>query len=228
MKKIVVKIKNDNVTLIEINDVLSVNFGALDRGNVADTTNCGVYSNNGKIAFIDKTKTFKTVISNYSNLNVGIYYYSNGIKKQIANFLIDDYDYNDENKKVTLTLKDNLLGWQNQKNDEYSMPFTHSIEGIFTHFFIFSAGRTEGAVDKMAVSSVGTLYMPSATKWSNADKICQATMTRCFCDIEGTPMFADETPKQSNNIVIRPQNILSIGNATSKNKTKIQKVSISA
>ena len=227
MKKLIAEIKNDNATLIEINDVLSVNFGALDRGNITDTTNWGLYSNKGEIVFIDKTKTFKSIISNYEDLRVNIYY-SNSQKKQLATFLIDDYEYNDESKKVTLTLKDNLIGWQSQTLDEYYEFSEKSIFSIWSYIHGEQSRLTNAVRIKMGLPIVNTSYMQKSSKWSNADKICQATMTRCFCDTDGTPLFADETPKQSNNIIIRPRNILSINNAARNAKTKIKDVSISA
>lgn len=227
MKKLIAEIKNDNATLIEINDVLSVNFGALDRGNITDTTNWGLYSNKGEIVFIDKTKTFKSIISNYEDLSVNIYY-SNSQKKQLATFLIDDYEYNDESKQVTLTLKDNLIGWQSQTLDEYYEFFEKEISSIWSYIHGEQSRLTNAVRIKMGLSIVNTSYMQKSSKWSNADKICQATMTRCFCDTDGTPLFADETPKQSNNIIIRPRNILSINNVARNAKTKIKDVSISA
>lgn len=227
MKKLIAEIKNDNATLIEINDVLSVNFGALDRGNITDTTNWGLYSNKGEIVFIDKTKTFKSIISDYEDLSVNIYY-SNSQKKQLATFLIDDYEYNDESKKVTLTLKDNLIGWQSQTLDEYYEFFEKNIGSIWSYIHGEQSRTTYAALAKMGLSIVNTSYMQKSSKWSNADKICQATMTRCFCDTDGTPLFADESPKQSNNIIIRPRNVLSINNVARNAKTKIKDVSISA
>ena len=228
MKKLTAEIQSNGETLIAIDNVLGISFGALDRGDLTDITNWGVFSNKGELSFIDTTKNFKSIISSYYNPNVCIYYITNSTKKLLATFLIDDYDYNDESKKVTLTLKDSLIDWQQNNIDEYYTFVKKSISDIWGDIYGAGARATTEALNDMSASMINTSYLNKATKWSNADKICQATMLRCFCDFDGTPMFSDETPRQLNNIVIKPRNIFSIGNKVGNVKTKIQLPSISA
>ena len=227
MKKLIAKIINDDTTLLSINNVLNVSFGALDRGNVSDTTNWGCFSNKGEVVFIDSSKEFKSIVSNYENIKVRIYYVFNATEKLLATFLIDDYDYEDESGKVTITLKDSLMDWQQQNVEEYYEFVEQSIGEIWNSKYSNFAKKTENASAIMFRTFANTSYMPKSSRWSDADKICQATMLRCFCDIDGTPLFSRETSKQNNNIVIRPKNILSIGEKTKNTKTKISSVSIS-
>jgi hypothetical protein len=142
--------------------------------------------------------------------------------------LIDDFDYEDESGKVTITLKDSLMDWQQQNVEEYYDFVEKSILEIWNSKYYNFANKTQGASAYMARTSVNTSYMTKSSRWSDANKICQATMLRCFCDIDGTPLFSTESSKQNNNISIMPKNILSIGEKIKNTKTKIQDVSISA
>ena len=227
MKRLVIKIKNDDETLFTIENPLYVSFSSLDRGTVSDITNWGCFSNKGEVEFIGE-ESFVTTIENYQNANVCIYYIYKSTEKLLATFLIEDLTFNKENKKIIITLKDELLDWQKQSVQEYYEFETKPVDDICDEYFGDSIEKTKNAIYKMNRTVVNTSYMEKSNKWNNVDKICQATMLRCFCDNDGKPLLSDETPKQSEVIIIRPRNILSIGNKTNSKKTKITDVSISA
>ena len=233
MKKLTVKIKNVNDVVISLDRELSkVSFGALDRGNVSDTTNWGCFSNTGEIEFFDTNMgtadSFETVMSYAPNATVCIYYNSGNIEKLLATFLIDDYEINYETKKVSLKLKDNLVAWQEQNMDEYYGFYKKSLYDIWNATFSGETKITNSAEELMQNTSIEISYMEKSNKWANIDKICQASMTRCFCDADGTAVISDETPTNNTPIIIQPRNILSIENKVSSRNTKVKDVQISA
>ena len=227
MKRLVIKIKNDDETLFTIENPLYVSFSSLDRGTVSDITNWGCFSNKGEVEFIGE-ESFVTTIENYQNANVCIYYIYKSTEKLLATFLIEDLTFNKENKKIIITLKDELLDWQKQSVDEYYEFEKKTTEDICNEIFGESIKIATNVGNKMFRTIVNTSYMEKSSKWVAADKICQATMLRCFCDNDGTPLISYDTPKQSEVIIIRPRNILGINNNKSAKKTKINDVSISA
>lgn len=231
MKKLTATIvTNEGTQLFGIDgNILSVNFGALDRGDISDTTNWGVFSNKGELAFVDVRGDFKSSIHEKENMKVCIYYRSEYISYLLATFLIDDYDYNEESKQVTLTLKDSLIDLQQKSVEQYYTFIRDNLHNacndVFEGYGLEFGGNAENVLKD---TKINTMYMKSDSVWSNLDKICQATMLRCFCGENGMPVLSDETPKQQNNIIIRPRNILSIENRIRNSKTVIKSVSISA
>ena len=228
MKKLTVKIKNISLD----REVTMVSFGSLDRGNVSDLTNWGCFSNTGSIEFFDTNmgtaESFETVMSYAPNATVRIYYNSGNIEKLLATFLIDDYEINYETKKVSLKLKDNLVAWQEQNIDEYYEFYQKSLYDIWNATFSGETKIKSSAENLMRQTNIEISYMEKSNKWANIDKICQASMTRCFCDADGTPIISDETPRSGELFSIRPRNILSIENKTSNRNTKVEDVTISA
>jgi hypothetical protein len=228
MKKLIAEITKDDATLLSIKKSISITFGALDRGDISDTTNWGCFSNKGEVVFIDSTKEFKEIYSNNDNIKVKIYYSSNQTKKLLATFLIDDFDYEDESGKVTITLKDSLMDWQQQNIGKYYEFYEKPMSEIWGKKLSRKMCSTDSAFFKMSKSKIGISYLKSDNRWSTAEKFCQASMTRVFCDEHGTPIISDETPKQEGFILIQPQNILSIQDKVGNRKTKIESPSIHA
>jgi hypothetical protein len=226
MKKLIAKITKDDDVLLLIKNTISIAFGSLDRGDISETTNWGCFSNTGEIVFIDSEKEFEGIYSNNDNIKVKIYYSSDQTEKLLATFLIDDFDYEGESGKVKIILKDSLMDWQQQDVGEYYEFVEGSIYSIWQSKYGSLSNCSTKAKEIMSNTTVPTRYMENSSRWNNANKICQATMLRCFCDNDGTPLFSSESPKQQNSIVINPQNILSIGNRIKQAKTKVDSVSI--
>ena len=53
-KRLIAKLKDgDNVIMTIDSNMLSCEFGALDRGNLTDIVNWGIYANRGSVSFVD-------------------------------------------------------------------------------------------------------------------------------------------------------------------------------
>lgn len=237
MKKLIVKITgffedDDGTTGVVImpldQEISYVSFGALDRGNVSDLTNWGCFSNKGEVEFFDRANEFNEIISKYPNAHVSIYYSSIGVEKLLATFLVDDYDYDAEIKKVKLVLKDKLIDWQYQNVEEYYEFYAKTLDEILGEVGYGVLVSDSVFYNTLSETEINISYIEKANKWANVDKICQATMTRCFCNAAGNPYISDETRSQAPTIIIRPRNILSIENPISNRNTKINDVSIPA
>jgi hypothetical protein len=143
--------------------------------------------------------------------------------------LIDDFEYDDEQHKVSLILKDQLIDWQQQNINEYYEFYPKSLYDIWAKTFSEETEVKNSAENLMRNTTVEISYMEKGNKWSNMDKICQASMTRCFCDVDGVPIVSDETPYFSGDLFkINPRNILSIENKTSNRNTMVKDVQISS
>ena len=58
-KRLIAEIINGEEVIMTIDDNMSYcEFGALDRGNITDVVNWGIYANRGSISFIDNVGYF--------------------------------------------------------------------------------------------------------------------------------------------------------------------------
>ena len=106
-------------TTININkqNLVSLNRQFIDRENIMHPS-YGIYSNSGKIEFRDnngEVKEFITKKQKSPNLS-GKIYLEDSIKKDsypIGDFITNDWDYDDDNRIVTVSIYDDLQEWQN-------------------------------------------------------------------------------------------------------------------
>lgn len=222
MKKLIVKIKNNEEVLISLDGELeSVSFGTLDRGDVSNVTDWGSFSNKGEVVFFDNNDLFNKIVSENPDLDICIYYKDNFINKKVATFKIDDYNFYKETKKVVISFKDNLIEYQ-EKIFNKIYEFEEKTAGYIVNNFLSQfVDMNEFASILLSGINFNIPYIEEGTVWDAINKICQATMTRCFCNEDGKPSIYSDKPQQ-NRIIIKPKNILSIQNEVSKRKTVIK------
>ena len=227
MAKLICKLLDNNNNIIyNVDGFLNIEFSSRDRGNISESTDWGIYANSGNFEFIDNNSTFLSVAERIES--ICIYYSALNKEKLLATFLIEDYEYDYETKKVNVKLKDSILGLQTSHLGEYYPFHAETLLSIYNKNISSFANITNESSNKMSNTHINTSYMDKSTKWSAINKICQASMLRCFSDVNGRPLITDETPRQNNHIIIKPKNIISIENYISSKKTKVEKVSISA
>lgn len=220
MKKLIVDIKKDDEVLMSLDKELSfVSFGDLDRGDISDTTNWGVYSNVGEIEFFDKYNNFVNIFSENPSLSVCIYYKSYRQNKLLYTFKIDDYEKNHETKIVSVKLKDEISEWQNQSVPEYYEFYPKKLSEIFEDTLGKEIEKTEVVSSRMNKTTIGVSYMEASNKWRRAEKFCQASMSRIFCLPNGKPVISDEKTNETECILINPKNVLSFGEKSKNEKS---------
>ena len=223
-KRLIAKINfPDGKIIIVDNNLLSVEFGALDRGSLTDVIDWGIYANRGSLSFIDNIGYFNNANINSSqikNAKVQIYLKKNE-EKLLATFDVADTNFDDATRQVDIELQSHLLSWQNiytEKSYWYSSKMSYSVfEEIFNDLGVEIYAPEYSSWAKMRLSGV---YVPVNTKlWDFALSFCQVEMVRIFENANGsakilpiskTPIIVD-----INNVInFSNSNFVSIPNAT--------------
>lgn len=236
MKKLIAKLYIvDSSTSEEIQNITSISFGALDRGNVSDTTNWGCFSNKGEISFVD-TQGIVQLLESMEDIEIEFFCKDQNSETLLATFIVDDFEQNEETKEAKITLKDKLLSMQTTEHDEIYKGVGGA--GVIASSLLNSIGSFSKAglvLVKLSYIRIPVAYIESGSVWSQLDKFCQATMLRCVCNKYGEIEITDETkgnaqqgvePLAESPSIIRSRNILSIGNKTKNYKTKINSANI--
>ena len=103
--------------VIDKKNVISIDFGIVDRGEISLPT-WGIMSNSGRIDFVDvdgKIKNYAYQRRVYAGLPVEIYLTDNlyGTKKTFSNFVTGDWQYDSNNRQVSVSITDELEEMQN-------------------------------------------------------------------------------------------------------------------
>ena len=211
-KRIIAKIFNGEELIMTIDrNMLSCEFGALDRGNLTDVVNWGIYANRGSISFIDNIGYFNNQNVNSSEIK-GYkvrFYLAKEQQILIATFNIEDVYFEEETKKVDISVVSPLLKLQNEKSTKNIYPFYEAnLSGLvyYINDFLPNSNFSIGEGDFTNIT-IGCPYIPVDTVWNIITKICQATMSRVVetpnGDFQITSSFPQRTP-----IIVNPKNII--------------------
>lgn len=219
MKKLIAEIIFDTESILVSDNLLHASFGALDRGNITELAEYGIYVNKGTLSFIDRDSSFKNLYKD----NVGKVRFWLGYEVTcVATFDIESAEINEETKQAELNLISHLMEWQNTKI--YRSLF-RQYNGLFESKtalqlveFVKNNWGIELNVETDRLQNT-TIYCPDIEKemyvWDFMTQICQASMCMIFDDEYGIPCIRDTLPNNSN-IVITPNRIISVEkNATS-------------
>lgn len=211
-KRLIAKIFNGEEVVMTIDrNMLSCEFGALDRGNLTDVVNWGIYANRGSISFIDN-------IGYFNNQNVNSpeikrykvrFYLAKDNQNLISTFNIEDVDFDEDTRRVDIRVVSTLLNLQNEKSSKriyiFDETYSSGLVAYINDFFPnsnFSIG--EGDFTNI---TIGCTYISVDTVWNIITKICQATMSRVVektnGDFEIKSSFPQRTP-----INVKPKNII--------------------
>lgn len=232
-KRLIAKIFNGNQLIMTIDrNMLSCEFGALDRGNLTDVVNWGIYANRGSISFIDNIGYFNSQNVNSTDIKKCLvkFYLAKNQETLIATFKVDNVDFDDETRKVEIQLVGKVIELQNK-------PSTLTGKDVFTFNvksakFLSGLGNSDFDIEKdlpenyneyypsygLTIGENAELlehifvfcpYLTFGNFWDKTTKICQATMCRVIEDEDGNAIIAGERPTRTPTIV-NPKNILSI------------------
>jgi hypothetical protein len=116
--KLTATITKDDGSLISIDyrNLIKINVSRTDRSSVKSPS-YGVLSNGGNITLIDYDNSIKQMMLNRtvrSGMKTNIYLENTVSKSKISvgEFLTSKWDYDVDNKQVSVSLKDNLMEWQ--------------------------------------------------------------------------------------------------------------------
>ena len=219
-KRLIAKIFNGEDVVATIDKtLLHAEFGALDRGNITDVVNWGIYANRGSISFIDDTGLFNSQTINSSEIigySVKFYLVDKTKETLISTFNLDNFKTNDENTgRVDIETISKLLDWETEKIKESIYPFENrSIYGCIREINdSFPNYNLEIASRDYNISStvIGCpFFEKDSSMWSISTKLCQASMGRVVERPDGTPEIGSCFPQRDATIIIKPKNIIDI------------------
>lgn len=212
-------------------NISSVDFEALDRGDVSNVVSYGIYSNKGTLTFFDYDRTFYDGSKEdvWRGGKVEIYLSSDVLNRLIGTFQIDDYEYNQETKEVSVNLVDQLITWQGKTVYTIYKFYPTSLYGLIDYIFL---GKEPIKMDTATETYLDSIYIDctfisETNLWDVMTQICEASMCRIFCDPDGSPRIHINYFPKSSRIIVRPYHIFGISDKTSEYKTKIPSASIS-
>ena len=231
-KRLIAEIINGEEVIMTIDsNMLSCEFGALDRGNLTDIVNWGIYANRGSISFIDNIGYFNNQNVNSSEIkNYKVKFYL--VKSQrslIATFKIDNVDFEEETREVNIELISGIIDLQRKvPNEKISFPFSQknalyliglsndipSSEAASYPWYYPSFGLKKGEdYENLERVIIYCPFLDEKNAWDRISNICQSTMYRVVEDENGNPIITGSFPNRKS-IIVAPNNILNISKAS--------------
>lgn len=174
-----------------------LDFSVFDRGDKS-LPSYGIISNTGNINFIDvdgEIKDYSEQEILKSGLNVTIYLNDSltKVKETIAIFKTATWNYDTDNRYVSLTVKDDLEEWQeitvNGINYDPSSPKSMTFKDIYEHLYNQTPIRfnmlrfndlDEKTKEVLQNSVVQYPTMNNGTLWNLWNKVCQACLLHIY------------------------------------------------
>lgn len=217
-KRLIAEIINGEEVIITIDsNMLSCEFGALDRGNLTDIVNWGIYANRGSISFIDNVGYINNQNINTPGLSkkkVRFYIVNKIGKNLISTFDIEDARFDEETRQVDIQLVSPLLKLQTEKLKSSIYPFYETRLDDMVFYVNEASPNTyvnTGSDTKFLYSIIGCPYIEKDTIWNVLTKICQASMSRICENQYGSPEISSSFPNRTP-IVVKPKNIIGFVN----------------
>ena len=219
-KRLIAEIINGEEIVMTIDqNMLSCEFGSLDRGSITDVVNWGIYANRGSISFIDNIGYFNN--KNTSFLEVKNYtvkfYLMKSQKSLIATFKIDSVDFDEETREVNIDLVSKIISLQKERTTRSVYPFYRSVLGNLLSDIIDTIPNARISIGEDSANIKNTFiecpYIGIDTAWNVLTKICQASMSRLVEAENGDLILTSSFPKRTP-IIVEPNNIINIENAS--------------
>lgn len=221
-------------------NIVSVDVEALDRGNVTDVINWGVYANRGSLSFIDRNGTINGMLEKHRVIDVQVFLADNSDEILLATMDASDFFYNVDTGQIDLELSDKLDALQN-KSFARIYPFkTTSIFNLAQSVFINQAGLSLAdwasatnnyALETMVAVNIHCPDLQARNVWDAITQLCETAMLRVYSDPYGKPYIAGissvSPDSKSRPIIIRSRNILSHPKKVPRHKTQVLNPKIS-
>lgn len=217
-------------------NIVSVDVEALDRGNVTDVINWGVYSNRGSLSFIDRDGTINGMLEKHRVIDVQVFIADNSDEILLATMDASDFFYNVDTGQIDLELLDKLDSLQNKPFSRLYPFETSSIYNLAQSVFINQAGmslddwveaKNSSALELMVAVNVYCPDIQARNVWDAITQLCETAMLRVYADRYGKPYIAGIPKAKARPIIIRSRNILSQPRITPRGKTSLNLAELS-
>ena len=192
---------------IKINqkNLMSFNSDITDRANVQQPS-YGVISNSASLTFSDFDEKVLDLISNrvlHSGIKVEVFLNNtdSGAIEQICQMQIRELSYDNDNRRVQISLKDNLEEWQdiNVSGIGYYLPNGEAIgETIAEWFYVKLLKETPEkynmqSVEELDIETQNILYntfikyptLEEDTLWNEWQKLCELCLFHIYVNNQG-------------------------------------------
>lgn len=215
-KRIIAEIINGEEIIMTIDgNMLYCEFGALDRGNITDVLDFGIYVNRGSFSFIDNIGYFNN--KNVNSVEIKNYtvkfYLAKTENSLIATFNIESAVFIEQTREVNIELigKNSRLEKENTVGNIYPFYQTSTIELLDSvnekiPNYKISLGKD---LENLNNTYIGCPYIGVDTVRNVANKLCQATMSRIVETEDGKCAITSPFPERKP-IIVNPYNIIDI------------------
>lgn len=187
---------------IEINrkNLMSFNSDITDRGNISKPS-YGIISNNANLTFADFDEKALDLITQkvlHSGIEVEVWLNNtdSGKREQICLMETRELSYDNENRQVQLSLKDNLEEWQEINIKKMQLRNTMTAFEIYEYLksktprkyeFVELDNDTEMILKQTTISNP---YIEADTLWEQWDKLCQLCLLHIYENNAGKVVVA--------------------------------------
>lgn len=188
----------NNAQPIDLHNLLSLESELFDRSDLK-MPSWGIISNKGKIGFNDPNKRFLGYANNgvlvegapvkiiLSNTLV------NGATEVVAERETDQWDYDNDNRTVSVTLKDDLEEWQEITIDGIDYDPRNPVARNLKYFYVYLWEMTQGNYNMLSFAQLDTEtqsvlentyvqypLLESGTLWQSWDKLAQVAQAHIY------------------------------------------------
>lgn len=221
-KRLIAKIMYGDTLVMTIDqNLISAEFGALDRGSLTSVAEWGIYVNRGSLSFVDNSGFFNNDTTNNAELfgyTIKFYLANRTSETLIATFKIESASFDDETRTVTaqcvsrlgeLQRTKDLLGTGIYGGTDALTLLNVTLYRINDSMPVSIYPDQKGSSDLAKTSIHAPYLLGGESAWSHINNICQATMSRVFDDENGNGVIAGAFPNKTP-IAVMPKNILDI------------------
>jgi hypothetical protein len=169
--------------VIDNRNMISLDRTIMDRSDISKP-NWGIIANSGNIEFNDLNGEMKDYAEQQllkSDLSVYLEIRNTLVEnkvEQVGKFATDKWTYNNNNKVVSVSLKDDLLQWQEIQVPAMPLQNQMTMKQIYEHLVNLSGGWTFETLDTQTLAMLTNTvcdypYLESGSLWSQWNKLCE-------------------------------------------------------
>jgi hypothetical protein len=196
-------VAEDDIIEIDSRNILSMEFSIFDRSGLK-LPSFGIISNNGRIEFTDYDGRIFRYAQNLMiirGLKCEMYLTNTlvaGATTKIASMETDQWDYDNDNRVVSVSLKDDLEEWQEINVDEISYDISNPEKKPFSWLYEYLYEYTKQSYNMQSIDELDdetkavlqNTYikyplLKSGNLWQQWNKLCQACQLHIYKNNQG-------------------------------------------